>query len=123
MNYYYKTINDGVVTLNGCNVKPDSIPEEDFISPKKYEELCAKFREAPENTYESVYYFDWETETYLPRERTEAEKVDWFVQVVQIGTVKLEDVPAEYKTEVESRLPVSEEQKLVDSIVAEVSNE
>ena len=124
MDYYYKQINNGVVTLYGCPTKPDSVAEEDFITKEKYEELRIKFSDAPEDTFESVYYFDWETETYLPRERTHDEVIDWYVQIVSIGTVALEDIPEEYKSEVEERLPKTEpstEQELIEKLIKEVN--
>ena len=120
MNYYYKQIVDGVVMLYGCPTKPDSIAEEDFITKEKYEELRVKFSEAPEDTFESVYYFDWETETYLPRPRTHEEVIDWYVQIILIGTVALDEIPQEYRAEVEARMPISEEQQWVNDIIAEV---
>ena len=121
MNCHYKQIDEnGVVTLHGCNAKPDLVPEEDIISYKKYEKLRAKFADAPENTFESVYYFDWETETYLPRERTHEEVIDWYVQIILIGTVTLDEIPQEYRAEVEARMPISEEQQWVNDIIAEV---
>ncbi len=115
-NCYYKQTDNGVVTLHGCNTKPDNIPEEDVITYEKYEELRHKFQSAPEDTFESVYYFDWEIESYLPRERTESEKVDWYLMVVQMETVALEDVPTEYRAEVKARLPKTEAEELLEEV-------
>ena len=120
-NFYYKSIDEnGVVTLHGCNRKPDPVPEEDVITYEKCEELRKKFLDKPVDTFESVYYFDWETETYLPRERTHDEVIDWYVQIVSIGTVTLDEIPQEYRAEVEARMPISEEQQWVNDIIAEV---
>ena len=119
---YYKTIENGIVMIHSCNELPAFVTREDEISYEKYEELRAMFINAPMNTFEFVYYFDWKTQTYLPRERTHDEIIDWFVEVVSIGTVALEDISAEYRAEVEARLPVSEEEQWVREVMSEVSD-
>ena len=57
---------------------------------------------------------------YEPRERTHDEVIDWYVQIVSIGTVTLDEIPQEYRAEVEARMPISEEQQWVNDIIAEV---
>lgn len=116
---YYKLIENGILTMIGMSGALHETQTE--ITPAKYAELDAKFKNSPEDTFESIYYFDDATETYLPRERTEEEKVDWYVQIVQAGTITLEEVPTEYRAEVESRMPVSEEEQWAKEIMEEVS--
>lgn len=116
---YYKLIEDKVITMVGSGSAIHETQVE--ITPEKHAELDYKFKNRPVDTFESVYYFDDATETYLPRERTEEEKVDWYVQIVQAGTVALEDISEEYLAEVEKRLPVSEEEQWVNEIMEEVS--
>jgi hypothetical protein len=116
---YYKQVENGIITMIGSG--PSIGDWQTEITPAKYAELDDKFKNSPEDTFESIYYFDDATETYLPRERTEEEKVDWYVQIVQAGTVALEDIPEEYRAEVEKRLPVSEEEQWANEIMEEVS--
>lgn len=116
---YYKLIENGVITMIGKSGVLHETQTE--ITPEKHAELDYRIKNAPVDTFESVYYLDAETETYLPRERTEEEKVDWYVQIVQAGTVALEDIPEEYRAEVEKRLPVSEEEQWAKEIMEEVS--
>lgn len=115
----YKFVEDGIIRHIGRSTKVHESCVE--IVPEKYAELDAKFKDAPENTYESIYYFDDATETYLPRERTHEEIIGWYVNVVKIGTITLEEVPAEYRAEVEAQRPVSEEEQWAKDLVSEVS--
>lgn len=71
---------------------------------EEYNELRKIINNRPMDTFETVYFLNHDTKMYEGRDRTHDEVVDWYVQVVQIGTVKLEEVPEEYRTEVESRL-------------------
>ena len=116
---YYKVIENGVITAFGC--QPSEVNVQNPITPEEYDILMETYTNKPENTFESVYYLDAETEIYLSRERTEEEKVDWFVEVVSTGTVKLEDVPTEYRAEVEALMPVSEEEQWMNEVMEEVS--
>ena len=91
------------------------------ITAEDYNRLYALTQNVPVDTFESVYYLDAETETYLPRERTHEEIIEWYMQLVQFGTVKLEDVPEEYRAEVEAQMPVSEEEQWANEIMQEVA--
>lgn len=102
---YYKTIENGIITMIGSG---SSVHESQIeITKEEYDSLMEVIKERPVDTFESVYELK-ETGMYEPRPRTHEEVIDWYVQVISLGTVKLEDIPEEYRTEVESRL--SEEQ-------------
>lgn len=92
-----------------------------LYTEEEYNELMKVISDRPVNTFETVYRFNHETKMYEGFERTEEEKIDWFVEVVSLGTVKLEEVPVEYRAEVENRLPVSEEEQWAKDIMNEVS--
>lgn len=130
---YYKVIVDGIITMIGSgsavheshteitnDVDPLTGKEIEGSAERKYKELLEIFNKRPEDTFESVYYLDAETETYLSRPRTHDEVIDWYVQIVSIGTVTLDEIPQEYRAEVEARMPISEEQQWVNDIIAEV---
>ena len=111
---YYKTIENGIITMIGSGSSVHESQTE--ITKEEYDSLMAVIQNKPVDTWESVYYLDAETESYLPRERTEEEKVDWYLMVVQMGTVALEDIPQEYRTEVKARLPKTEAEELLEEV-------
>ena len=114
---YYKMIIDGIITLIG----PGSAVHESQteITKEEYDSLMAVINDRPVDTFESVYELK-ESGMYEPRERTHDEVIDWYVQIVSIGTVTLDEIPQEYRAEVEARMPISEEQQWVNDIIAEV---
>lgn len=116
---YYKQIEDGIITMIGSGSAIHESQTE--IAQEEYDSLLEVIKDKPVDTFESVYYLDAETETYLPRERTEEEKVEWYVQIVLAGTITLEEVPTEYRTQVEAMMPVSEEEQWANEIMEEVS--
>ena len=114
---YYKTIVDGIITMIGSgSAVHDSQTE---ITKEEYDSLMAVINDRPVDTFESVYELK-ESGMYEPRERTHDEVIDWYVQIVSIGTVTLDEIPQEYRAEVEARMPISEEQQWVNDIIAEV---
>lgn len=110
---YYKTIENGIITTIGSGFAIHDTQTE--ITKGEYDILLAVIQGGPEDTFESVYELK-ESGIYEARERSEDEKIDWFVQVVQIGTVALEDVPEEYRSEVKSR--IEPEQNYSDDYLA-----
>ena len=115
---YYKTINNGIITMIGSGSAIHETQTE--ITKEEYEALLAVIQDKPVDTFESVYYLA-ESGMYEARERTEEETVQWFVQVVELGTVKLEEIPEEYKAKVEAQMPASEEEQWAKEIMEEVS--
>lgn len=95
----------------------DGIPYDE----SKYQELKEVIDDRPINTFETVYRLNHETKMYEAFERTEEEKVDWFVEIVELGTITIDEVPEEYKEAVEARIPISEEEQWANEIMEEVS--
>ena len=58
---------------------------------------------------EYCYRLSNETEEYIAMSRTHEETVDWYVQAVSNGEMTLEEVPEEYRSEVEAKLPTPTE--------------
>lgn len=98
---YYKTIEDGIITMIGSGSAIHETQTE--ITKEEYDALMAVIQDKPVDTFEFVYELK-ESGMYEPRERTEDEKIDWYLQLVQAGTITLEEVPEEYRAEVEAKL-------------------
>lgn len=114
---YYKTIENGIITMIGSGSSVHETQTE--ITKEEYDSLMEVIKDRPVDTFESVYELK-ESGMYEPRERTHDEIIDWYVQIVSIGTVTLDEIPQEYRAEVEARMPISEEQQWVNDIIAEV---
>lgn len=106
---YYKTIQNGELTLIGnSSVVPQNAVE---ISEEKYNQIMAVIQTHPEDTLETKHYLSAETETYVGRETTHAEKVDWYVSAVLTEQMAIEGVPNEYQEEVKAKLPQEGQEK------------
>lgn len=115
---YYKTIENGIITMIGSGSAIHETQTE--ITKEEYDSLMDTILNKPVDTWESVYELR-ESGMYEPRERTEEEKVEWYVQLVLAGTITIEEVPAEYRSQVEAMMPVSEEEQWAKEIMSEVS--
>ena len=115
---YYKTIENGVITMIGSGSAIHDTQTE--ITKEEYYALLAVIKDKPEDTFESVYFLA-ESGMYEARERTHEEIIEWYVQIVQLGTITMEEVPTEYRAEVEAQMPVSEEEQWANEIMEEVS--
>ena len=103
----YKYIENGIIVYVG---KSNRIPSNGVeITEEKYNSLIETVNKAPEDTLEAIYRLSNETETYIPCERTHEETVDWYVEKVSGGEMTLDEVPDEYRSEVESKLPTPTE--------------
>ena len=106
---YYKTIQNSEITMIGkSSVVPQNAVE---ISEEKYNQLMAVIRNHPSDTLETKHYLSAETETYVGRETTHDEKVDWYVSAVLTEQMTIEGVPSEYQEEVKAKLPQEEQEK------------
>ena len=105
---FYKIVENGYITMIGSPNVPSNGEE---ITKEKHTELSEKIKNRPADTLEAVYRLSNETETYVPCERTHDETVDWYVQAVSSGTMTIEEVPEDYRSEVEAKLPTPEETK------------
>lgn len=115
---YYKTIEDGIITMIGSGSAIHETQTE--ITKEEYDSLMDVIMDKPVDTWESVYFLA-ESGMYEQRERTEEEKVEWYLQLVLADTITLEEVPTEYRTQVEAMMPVSEEEQWANEIMEEVS--
>lgn len=103
---FYKIVENGYITMIGSPNVPSNGEE---ITKEKHTALTETIKTKPEDTLEAVYRLSNETETYVPCERTHDETVDWYVQAVSSGTMTIEEVPEEYRVEVEAKLPTPTE--------------
>ena len=103
---FYKIVENGYITMIGSPNVPSNGVE---ITAEKHAELSNIIKARPQDTLESVYRLSNETETYVPCERTHEETVDWYVEKVSGGEMTLEEVPEEYRSEVEAKLPTPTE--------------
>ena len=104
---FYKTVENGYITVIGKSQKVPSNGEE--ITEAKHTELSNTIKARPQDTLESVYRLSNEAETYVPCERTHEETVDWYVEKVSGGEMTLDEVPEDYRSEVEAKLPTPTE--------------
>lgn len=105
---FYKIVENGKITMLGSPNVPSNGVE---ISEEKYNQLMAVIQAKPEDTLENVYELSNVTEKYEPRPRTHEETVDWYVMEIMSGKLTIDQVPTEYKAEVEAKLPEPEPQK------------
>ena len=104
---FYKIVENGYITIIGKSQRVPSNGEE--ITEEKYTELSNTIKVRPQDTLEAIYRLSNETETFVPCERTHEETVDWYVQAVSSGEMTIEEVPEEYRLEVEAKLPTPTE--------------
>lgn len=102
----YKQIENGVITTIGkSSVIPSNGTE---ITEEKYNQLMAVIQSKPEDTLETVYYLSAETEEYVSRDTTHDEKVNWYVSAVVSEQMSIDEVPEEFRAEVEAKQPQPE---------------
>ena len=103
---FYKIVENGYITMIGSPNVPNNGVE---ITKAKHIELSNTIKARPQDTLEAVYRLSNETETYVPCERTHEETVAWYVEKVSGGEMTLDEVPEEYRSEVEAKLPTPTE--------------
>ena len=120
---FYKYIENGIITYIGeSNRIPTGGVE---ITPEEKSQLEAAIAAKPADTLESIYRLSDETTHYEPFTRTHEETVAWYVEQVNSGEMTLDEVPYDYRSEVEAQVNPTEpdpEQAVVDSIMQEVSS-
>lgn len=100
---HYKIIENNIITTIGTlNRANDSVIE---ITETKYNTLLSVMANKPVDTLEYIYKLSAETNQYEPFSRTHEETVEWYVEKVANGEMTIDDVPEEYKAEVQARLP------------------
>ena len=104
---FYKIVNDNIITMVGkWSVNPENGVE---ITEEEKARLESVIASKPADTLESVYRLSAEAEQYVACPRTHEETVDWYVQKVSGGEMTIEEVPEEYRIEVEAKLPTPTE--------------
>ena len=98
---FYKIVEEGYITMIGSPNVPSNGVE---ITEEKHNELSEKIKSKPQDTLEAVYRLSNETEEYVPCERTHDETVDLYVEKVSGGEMTLDEVPEEYRSEVEAQI-------------------
>ena len=99
---FYKIVNDNIITMVGkWSVNPENGVE---ITEEEKARLESVIASKPADTLESVYRLSAETEQYVACPRTHEETVQWYVEQVNSGEMTLDEVPEDYKFEVEAKL-------------------
>ena len=118
----YKYIENGIIVYVG---ESNRIPSNGVeITPEEKAQLEAVIAAKPADTLESVYRLS-ESGQYVAFARTHEETVQWYVEQVNNVEMTLEEVPDDYRAEVEAQVNLTEpdpEQAVVDSIMQEVSS-
>lgn len=104
---FYKIVENGYITMICKTQRVPSNGEE--ITAENHAELSETIKTKPADTLESVYRLSNETEQYVACERSHEETVDWYVEKVSGGGITLEEVPEDYRAEVEAKLPTPTE--------------
>lgn len=98
----YKYIENGIIVYIG---ESNRIPSNGVeITPEEKVKLEAVISAKPADTLESVYRLSAETEQYEPFTRTHEETVSWYVENVNSGEMTIEEVPEDYRAEVEAQI-------------------
>lgn len=106
---FYKIIENNTIEMIGeSSVIPQTAEE---ITEEKYNQLLSIIQNKPTETLETKYFLSNETEEYIGRETTHAEKVDWYVSAVLTDQMTIDGVPSEYQEEVKAKLPQEEQEK------------
>ena len=119
----YKYIENGIIVYIG---ESNRIPSNGVeITSEEKSQIESVIAAKPADTLESVYRLSAETEQYEPFTRTNEETVQWYVEQVNNVEMTLEEVPDDYRAEVEAQVNPTEpdpEQAVIDSIMQEVSS-
>lgn len=100
---FYKVIDNGVIiSLHQSAAQP---PNGEQITNEKYNELLATIRSRPEDTLTSIYKFMDASEQYEPFARSHEQTVDWYYTQVMTEQMTIDDVPEDYRAEVQAKLP------------------
>ena len=99
----YKQIEDNILIGIGISEVLHSGCYE--ITGEEYNAILSVIANKPEDTLESIYRLSAETNQYEAFTRTHDETVEWYVQKVTSGEMPIDEVPEDYKAEVEAQIP------------------
>ena len=100
---YYKIIDNNILTAIGTSSAIGNNQTE--ITAEEYNNILSVIANKPEDTLESIYRLSAETNQYEAFTRTHDETVEWYVQKVTSGEMPIDEVPEDYKAEVEAQIP------------------
>lgn len=103
--YYKKVENNIILSIGTLEVANDSLTE---ITETEYNNLLSIMKKSPQDGAEYGYHLSAETLQYEFYVKPREETVDWYFQKVTNGEMTIDEVPEEYKTEVEAKLPQPE---------------
>lgn len=95
---FYKITKENEIIMIGESGILPSIAEE--VTAEKYNMIMSVIKNRPEDTLNTINYLSAETETYISRERTHGETVQWYVNAVISEQITIDEVPEEYQDEV-----------------------
>lgn len=107
---FYKIVNDNITTMIGdWSVPPKNGIE---ITAEEKARIKSVIEAKPSDTLESIYHLSAETEQYVAFTRTHEETVAWYVEKVNSREMTIDEVPTDYKSEVEQLVTPLEEPDL-----------
>lgn len=101
--YFYKVIQDGIITQIGSGSKETK--QFTPITQEEHEKLGEIMTSKPEDTLEQKYVLDAETELYKTVETTYEDKVKWYLESIKSEEMTIDEVPWDFKDDVELLLP------------------
>ena len=105
----YKYIENGIIVYIG---ESNRVPSNGVkITQEEKAHIESVIASKPADTLESVYRLS-ESGQYVAFTRTHEETVAWYAEQVNSGEMTLEEVPTDYKSEVEQLVTPSEEPDL-----------
>lgn len=117
----YKQIENGtIITIGKSSVIPSDGTE---ITEEKYNQLMTVIQSKPKDTLETIYYLSAETEEYVSRDTTHDEKVNWYVSAVVSKQMTIDEVPEEYKAEVQAIIDNRGKDLTSEEILTELESE
>lgn len=119
--FYYKAVNNEIITQIGSGSKPIKLYTE--ITEEKYNQLMIVVQSKPKDTLETIYYLSAETEEYVGRDTTHDEKVNWYVSAVVSKQMTIDEVPEEYKAEVQAIIDNQGKDLTSEEILTELESE
>ena len=100
---YYKSIENNIIISIGTSSAIGNNQTE--TTAEEYNNILSIIQNKPEDTLESIYRLSAETNQYEAFTRTHDETVEWYVQKVTSGEMPIDEVPEDYKAEVEAQIP------------------
>lgn len=101
---FFKKIENNTITVIGRLKGTTSPLGAVEITEDDYNSIKEIVQTKPEDTLEVIYRLSAETNQYEAFTRTHDETVEWYVQKVTSGEMTIDEVPEDYKAEVEAQI-------------------